>query len=77
MHGNIGSGRRLDFTVIGRDVNLTSRIKTVCSLTGHALLMSEGCARFANLPATLRIGKHELKGFADPIELFTSIAVGK
>jgi adenylate cyclase len=30
-YGNIGSGTRLEFTLIGRDVNLVSRIQTVCA----------------------------------------------
>ncbi|MFB9268107.1 adenylate/guanylate cyclase domain-containing protein [Bradyrhizobium erythrophlei] len=40
-YGNIGSGRRLDFTVIGPDVNLMSRIQAVCAATGEPVLVSE------------------------------------
>ncbi|MCB8840226.1 adenylate/guanylate cyclase domain-containing protein [Aurantimonas sp. VKM B-3413] len=71
-YGNIGSGRRLDFTVIGRDVNLVSRIQSVCSASGIPLLMSE---RFATLIAPTRvvaIGCHVLPGFVDPVELYTT-----
>ncbi len=70
-YGNIGSGHRLDFTVIGRDVNLTSRIQAVCGLTGKPLLMSE---RFASLLPSMHIrsvGWHDLKGFVEKFELFT------
>jgi adenylate cyclase len=69
-YGNIGSGHRLDFTVIGRDVNLTSRIQTVCASSGEPLLMS---SRFAGLLTgieTRSCGFHELKGFAEKVELF-------
>ena len=37
-YGNIGAGSRLDFTIIGRDVNLVSRIQTVCSVVSQRLL---------------------------------------
>ena len=69
-YGNIGSGRRLDFTVIGPDVNLISRIQSVCSSSGHPLLAS---ARFAELlddPSAVPAGEHHLKGFNAPATLF-------
>ena len=72
-YGNIGSGHRLDFTLIGPDVNLLSRIQTVCSTTGQRLLMSE---RFAGLLGAARattIGNHELKGFPGPVPLYGPI----
>jgi adenylate cyclase len=69
-YGNIGYGHRLDFTLIGPDVNLVSRLQGVCSTTGQALLMSR---RFAELlpPGTAGpVGAHLLKGFAQPVDLY-------
>jgi adenylate cyclase len=69
-YGNIGSGRRLDFTVIGPDVNLVSRIQAVCSATGYRLLVSE---RFLTLLPSHRFtpaGSHVLKGFEQPVRLY-------
>jgi adenylate cyclase len=68
-YGNIGSGRRLDFTVIGPDVNLLSRIQGVCGASGHPLLMSPRFAALLGRPDRRSIGRHELKGFPEPVEL--------
>jgi adenylate cyclase len=40
-YGNVGSGARLDFTVVGRDVNLTSRLARLNKVLGEPLLMSQ------------------------------------
>jgi adenylate cyclase len=56
--------------VIGPDVNLVSRIQSVCSSTGKPLLISERFAELLGSPDVTAIGRHELMGFADPIELY-------
>ncbi len=71
-YGNIGSGHRLDFTLIGPDVNLLSRIQTVCSTTGQRLLMSERFAALLGGSRATTIGNHELKGFPRPVPLYGS-----
>ncbi|MDJ1159219.1 adenylate/guanylate cyclase domain-containing protein [Chelatococcus sp. SYSU_G07232] len=43
-YGNVGSGERLDFTVVGRDVNLTSRLARLNKTLDEPLLMSRAFA---------------------------------
>lgn len=69
-YGNIGAGRRLDFTLIGSDVNLVSRIQALCGATGNSLLMSGRFAALLNDARSQSIGEHALKGFPHPVELF-------
>jgi adenylate cyclase len=70
-YGNVGSGSRLDFTVIGSDVNLLSRIQTACGTLGKSVLMSDAFRRRAGAKNVVSAKFHHLKGFEDPIELFT------
>jgi len=63
-YGNIGSGERLDFTVIGQDVNLTSRIADLCTKLNQPVLLSQPFADAVAQP-TAEVGSYPLKGFAD------------
>lgn len=69
-YGNIGASQRLDFTLIGPDVNLVSRIQGVCSATGHRLVLSERFARLLDPGHSTPIGRHRLRGFPEPVMLY-------
>ena len=68
-YGNIGADNRLDFTVIGPDVNLTSRIERLCRELDRSLIMSEAFADTLDVPLW-EIGHFEMRGFAKMQRLF-------
>ena len=68
-YGNIGTDDRLDFTVIGPDVNLTSRIERLCRELDRVLIMSEAFAEHLDRPVW-EIGAFELRGFHKMQRLF-------
>ena len=61
-YGNIGSGNRLDFTAVGRDVNILGRLELLCKDVGRPLLMTDTFAVEVAEPV-IEIGHFELRGF--------------
>ncbi len=70
IYGNIGSRRRLDFTVIGPAVNMASRIEALTKVLRRSVLISAEFAHAYEGPLT-SLGFHVLRGFSEPVEIFT------
>ena len=60
-YGNVGSGQRLDFTVIGRDINITNRIARLNGPLQRPILMSQAFGASVDV-AQHGLGEFELKG---------------
>lgn len=61
VFGNVGSEHRLDFTVIGRDVNLVSRLQDLSSRLSQTLILSDAFVSRSRREF-VDLGNHALKG---------------
>lgn len=72
MYGNIGTATRLDFTVIGPAVNVTSRLQTLTKELRRQVLLSAPFAFMCDGAAErlASIGRFPLRGVEAPLEVF-------
>lgn len=72
-YGNVGSGLRLDFTVIGKDVGLASRIANLNRPLNQPVLMSSAFVERLHRPTAL-VGAFSVRGFKDLVVVFRPVS---
>jgi adenylate cyclase len=75
MYGNIGAVNRLDFTVIGPAVNLTSRVEAIAKAIDVPIIVTDTFATAFDGPL-VSLGHHRLRGLSTPHELFAPFVPG-
>lgn len=73
LYGNLGSARRLDFTVLGPAVNEAARIETLCGSLEQPIIVSSAFAEAAGEARgrLVSLGRYAMKGVGRAQELFT------
>jgi adenylate cyclase len=74
LYGNVGSPRRLDFTVLGAAVNEAARIEALCASLDQRVIVSSAFVEAGGEAVRARLvslGRYALKGVTRPQELYT------
>jgi adenylate cyclase len=73
IFGNVGAQDRLDFTVIGPDVNLAFRLESLTKQLKISIITSRTFAQTAPAQFT-SLGYQQVRGLTAPVEVFTTAA---
>ncbi len=65
--GDIGSKRRVDYTVLGNTVNVANRLKEKVARAGDIVVGEETLRQLGDKIPTERMGEFQLKGLSRPI----------
>ncbi len=69
MYGNVGTARRLDFTVIGPAVNQAARLQALARRLGRSVVLSAAFARELATPLP-SLGRHRLRGVSRRVQIY-------
>lgn len=70
--GNIGSDKRMEYTVVGDVVNVAARLESIAK--PNQILVAETCAKHSSSPEILRdLGEHDLMGRHQAVRVFELI----